>query len=45
MIEQISRCSVAQSCPTLRNPLDGSTQNFPVLHHRLQLAQTRPLSG
>ena len=25
-------CSVAQSCPSLSNPMDGSTPGFPVLH-------------
>ena len=33
-------CSVAQLCPTLCNPMDYSTQGFPVLHHLQQLAQT-----
>jgi len=33
-------CSVAQSCPTLCNPMDCSTPGFPVLHHLLELAQT-----
>ena len=28
-----SCCSVAQSCPTLCNPMDCSTSGFPVLHH------------
>ena len=32
-------CSVAQSCPTLCDPLDSSTPGFPVLHHLLELAQ------
>ena len=32
--------SVAQSCPTLCNPMDCSTPGFPVLHHLLELAQT-----
>ena len=32
--------SVAQSCPTLYNPMDYSTSGFPVLHHLLELAQT-----
>ena len=32
--------SVAQSCPTLCNPTDCSTQGFPVLHHFLEFAQT-----
>ena len=47
-------CSVAQSCPTLFNPMDCSTPGFPVLHHLLEFAQThvsdaiqpsRPLSA
>ena len=33
-------CSVAQSCPTLCDPVDYSTQGFPVLHHLSELAQT-----
>ena len=33
-------CWVAQSCPTLCDPMDGSTPGFPVLHYRLGLAQT-----
>ena len=33
-------CSVAQSCPTICDPMDGSTPGFPVLHHLLELAQT-----
>ena len=38
--------SVAQSCPTLCNPMDCSTPGFPVLHHLLEFAQTHscPLS-
>ena len=32
--------SVAQSCPTLWNPMDCSTPGFPVLHQLLDLAQT-----
>ena len=31
---------VAQSCPTLWNPMDCSTPGFPVLHQLLDLAQT-----
>ena len=31
--------SVAQSCSTLYDPMDGSTLGFPVLHHLLELAQ------
>ena len=34
-------CSVAQSCPTLSNPMDCSTPGFPVLHHLLEFAQTQ----
>ena len=34
-------CSVAQSCPTLCNPMDCSMPGFPVLHHLPELAQTR----
>ena len=26
-------CSVTESCPTLCDPVDGSTPGFPVLHH------------
>ena len=33
-------CSVAQSCPTLCNPMDCSTPDFPVHHQLPGLAQT-----
>ena len=33
-------CSVAQSCPTLCDPMDSRTSGFPVLHHLSELAQT-----
>ena len=33
-------CSVAQSCPTLCNPMDCSTPGFPVLHHLPEFTQT-----
>ena len=33
-------CSVAQSYPTLCNPMDCSTPGFPVLYHLSELAQT-----
>ena len=33
-------CSVAQLCLTLYDPMNCSTQGFPVLHHLLKLAQT-----
>ena len=32
--------SVAQSCPTLCNPMDCSMPGFPVLHCLLEFAQT-----
>ena len=32
-------CSVAQSCPTLCDPMDCSMPGFPILHHLLELAQ------
>ena len=32
-------CSVAESSPTLRDPMDGSTPGFPALHYLLELAQ------
>ena len=38
-------CSVAQSCPTLCNPMDCSMPDFPVLHHLLELAQTHVQVG
>ena len=33
-------CSVTQSCPTLFNPMDCSTPDFPVLHYLPEFAQT-----
>ena len=38
--ESLCCCSVAQSCRTLCNPMDGSTPGFPVFHHLPELAQT-----
>ena len=32
-------CSVAKSCPTLLDPMDGSMPAFPVRHHLLEFAQ------
>ena len=32
-------CLVAQSCPTLYDPMDCSTPGFPVLHHLPEFAQ------
>ena len=34
-------CSVAQSCPTLCDPMDCSMPGFPVHHQLLELTQTR----
>ena len=39
-INELLCCSVAQSCPTLCDPLDCRTPSFPVLHRLLELAQT-----
>ena len=33
-------CSLAKSCPTLRNPMDCSMLGFPVLHYLPEFAQT-----
>ena len=33
-------CSVAKSCPTLCDPMDGSTPGLPVFHHLLEFTQT-----
>ena len=33
-------CSVAQSCPTLSDPMDCSTPGYPVHHQLPELAQT-----
>ena len=33
-------CSFAQSCPTLCDPMDGSTSGLPVCHQLPELAQT-----
>ena len=35
--------SVAQSCPTLCNPMDHSTPSFSVLHHLPEFAHTQPI--
>ena len=40
LFSSIQFCSVAQSCPTLRDPMDCSTPGFPVHHQLLELAQT-----
>ena len=36
-------CSVAQSCPTLCNPMDHSTPGFSVLHYLPEFAHTHPI--
>ena len=33
-------CSIAQSCPTLCDPIVCSTPGFPILHHLPELDQT-----
>ena len=33
-------CSVAQSCLTLCDPMNCSTQGFPIYHQLLELSQT-----
>ena len=38
--DRVCCCSVAQSCPTLWNPMDYSTRGFPVLHSLPEFAQT-----
>ena len=40
LIEMDQFCSVAQSCPTLCNPVNCSTPGFPVHHQLLELTQT-----
>ena len=37
--------SVAQSCPTLCDPMACSTPGFPVLHHLPELAETHPIKS
>ena len=44
MLSEIRRnrqccCSVAKLCPTLCDPMDGRTPDFPVLHYHLEFAQ------
>ena len=40
-----SCCSVAQSCPTLCDPMDCSTPGFPVFHHLPEFAQTQSIES
>ena len=35
-------CSIANSCPTLCDPMDSSMPGFPVLHHILKFPQVFP---
>ena len=39
LVDNITFSSVAQSCPTLYDPIDCSTWGFPVYHQLLELAQ------
>ena len=39
MIDSSWCCSVAQSCPTLRDPMDCRTPDLPVPHHLPEFAQ------
>ena len=39
-IHVVIRCSVAQSCPTLCDPMDYSTPGFPALTSLPEFAQT-----
>ena len=39
-LREFGCCSVAQSCPTLCNPMDCSMPGFPVLHHFPEFPQT-----
>ena len=41
LLRQACCCSVAQSCPTLYDPLDCSTPGFPALHYFPESAQTQ----
>ena len=43
-ISSVQFISVAQSCPTLCNPMDYSTPGFPVHHQLLELAIKTPKS-
>ena len=38
-------CSVAQSCLTLRNPMDCRVPGIPLLHHLPELAQTQSIES
>ena len=40
VVQWLTLSSVAQSCPTLCDPMDCSMPGFPVLHQLLELTQT-----
>ena len=40
MLIYVFCCSVTLLCPTLYDPMDCNTPDFPVLHHLMELAQT-----
>ena len=40
IVDSVQVSSVAQSCPTLCDPVDSSTPGFPVYHQLLKLTQT-----
>ena len=40
LLQKVCCCSVAQSCPTLWDPMDCSTPGFPVLHYLPEFAKT-----
>ena len=44
MLQMLCCCSVAQSCPTLCDPMDCSTPGFPVLHCLPVCSHSCPLS-
>ena len=43
LFKSCCRCSIAQSCLTLCDPMDCSTPGFPVCHHLPELAQIHVL--
>ena len=40
MVSSVQFSSVTQSCPTVCDPMDGSTAGLPVHHQHLELAQS-----
>ena len=45
LVAQIAKSSVAQSCPTLWDPMDCSTPGFPFPHHLPQFAQSMSIES